>query len=61
MMTDDTRHRIFQKGLKATKGVYLEFDGIPFIILEHKLLECQNGPDHNRALKEKKSINSKVK
>jgi len=52
MMTDDTRHHIFWKRLKATKGVYLEFDGIPFIILEHKLLECQNG--HNRALKEKK-------
>ena len=60
-MTADSRHCIFWKGLKATKGVYYEFDGIPFIILEHKLLECQNGPDRNRALKEKQSINSKVK
>jgi len=60
MMTDDSRHHIFWKGLKATKGVYLEFDGIPFIILGHKLLECQNGPEAS-ALKEKQSINSKVK
>ena len=62
MMTDDTRHRIFWKDVQATKGVHLEFDGIPFnIILGHKLLECQNGPDRNRALKEKQPINSKVK
>lgn len=55
--TDSTaniiRHRIFWKDIQATKGVNLEFDGIPFIILGHKLLECQNGPDRNRALKEK--------
>jgi len=60
-MKDDSRHRIFWKDVQATKGVHLEFDGIPFIISGHKLLECQNGPDRNRALKEKQSINSKVK
>ena len=31
-----------------------EFDGIPFVILGSKLLECQNGPDRNKALKEKR-------
>lgn len=43
------RHRIYWKDVQATKGVHLEFDGIPFLILGHKLLECQNGPDRNRA------------
>ena len=35
--------------MQEIKGVYLEFDGIPFIIIGHKLLECQNVPE-NRAL-----------
>ena len=55
------RHRIYWKDVQATKGVHLEFDGIPFVILGHKFLECQNGPDRNRALKEKQSISKKVK
>jgi len=50
MMNDDSRHRIFRKDFQETKGVHLEFDGISFIMLGHKLLECQNGPDRNRAL-----------
>jgi len=61
MMKNDSRHCIFWKDVQATKGVHFEFDGIPFIILGHKLLECQNGPDCNRALKEKQSINLKLK
>ena len=36
--------------MQEIKGVYLEFDEIPFIILGHKLLECQNVPEKNRAL-----------
>ena len=53
-------HRVFWKDTQATKGVNLEFDGIRFIILGHKLLECQNGPDHNRALKERQADSIKV-
>ena len=30
------RHRIYWKDVQATKGVHLEFDGIPFVILGHK-------------------------
>ena len=47
--------------MQEIKGVYLEFDGIPFIILGHKLLECQNGPEKNRALEERQSTNKRVK
>ena len=47
--------------MQEIKGVYLEFDGIPFIILGHKLLECQNGPEKNRALEESQSTNKRVK
>ena len=61
-MKDDSRHHIFWKDVQGTKGVHLEFDGIPInISLGHKILECPNGPDRNRALKEKQPINSKVK
>ena len=56
MMNDDSRHRIFRKYFQETKGVHLEFDGISFIMLGHKLLECQNGPDRNRALKENNQL-----
>ena len=38
---------------KMCKGKNLNFDGIPFVILGPKLFECQNGPDHNKALTEK--------
>ena len=47
--------------MQEIKGVYLEFDGIPFIILGHKLLECQNGPEKNRALEERQSTSKRVK
>ena len=47
--------------MQEIKGVYLEFDGIPFIILGHKLLECQNGPEKNRALEERQSTGKRVK
>ena len=47
--------------MQEIKGVYLEFDGIPFIILGHKLLECQNGPEKKRALQERQSTNKRVK
>ena len=47
--------------MQEIKGVYLEFDGIPFIILGHKLLECQNGPEKNKALEERQSTNKRVK
>ena len=32
-------------------GCSLRFDGIPFQIVGVKILECQNGPDRNKALK----------
>ena len=47
--------------MQEIKGVYLEFDGIPFIILGHKLLECQNGPEKNKAPEERQSTNRRVK
>ena len=47
--------------MQEIKGVYLEFDGIPFIILGHKRLECQNGPEKKRALQERQSTNKRVK
>ena len=53
-------HRVFWKDIQATKGVNLEFDEIPFIILGHRLLECQNGPDGNRAPKERQANTIKV-
>ena len=34
-------------------GCRLSFDGIPFQIVGVKVLECQNGPDRNKALKRK--------
>ena len=34
-----------------TAGCSLRFDGIPFQIVGVKILECQNGPDRNKALK----------
>ena len=29
---NNLRHRIYWKDIQATKGVHLEFDGIPFLI-----------------------------
>ena len=36
-------------------GCRLSFDGIPFQIVGVKVLECQNGPDRNKALKRKEA------
>ena len=36
-------------------GCTLRFDGIPFQIVGVKILECQNGPDRNKALKRKEA------
>ena len=58
---NNSRHRIYWKDIQATKGVHLEFDATPFVILGHKLLKCENGPDRNRALKEKQSISKRQK
>ncbi|KAJ7386133.1 hypothetical protein OS493_012477 [Desmophyllum pertusum] len=57
---NNLRHLVFWKDIRATKALNLEFDGIPFIIFGHKRLECQNGPDYNKALKEKQENNLKI-
>lgn len=45
------KHRIQWIDSQDTAGCKQTFDGIPFQIIGVKILECQNGPDRNRALK----------
>ena len=47
-------HRI-QWADSQMAGCRLSFDGIPFQIVGVKFLECQNGPDRNKALKRKEA------
>ncbi|KAJ7384053.1 hypothetical protein OS493_024067 [Desmophyllum pertusum] len=47
-------HRIFWKDTQDVSGVMLEYDGVPYIILGTKVLECRHGPDRNKAMKARK-------
>ena len=49
------KHRIQWADSQKTAGCKLRFDDIPFQIFGVKILECQNGPDRNRALKRKEA------
>ena len=43
-------------------GTQIPYTGIPFQIVGKKVLECQHGPDRNKALKKKyaqRKVNSK--
>lgn len=53
-------NRIFWKDTREVSGTRLEHDGIPFVILGTKLLECRHGPDRNKALKAKKLAEKEV-
>lgn len=46
-------HRIFWNESQETASVKLEFDGVPFKVLGVRVLECQNGPDRNKTLKQR--------
>ena len=48
-------HKIQWADSQETAGCSLRFDGIPFQIVGVKILECQNGPDRNKALKRKEA------
>uniref|UniRef100_UPI00358F755C uncharacterized protein isoform X2 n=1 Tax=Myxine glutinosa TaxID=7769 RepID=UPI00358F755C len=46
-------HRVCWRDTRSTLGASLAFDGIPYIVLGKRRMECQNGPDRNKALKER--------
>uniref|UniRef100_A0A8C4NAP9 Uncharacterized protein n=1 Tax=Eptatretus burgeri TaxID=7764 RepID=A0A8C4NAP9_EPTBU len=46
-------HRVCWRDTRSTLGASLTFDGIPYIVLGKRRMECQNGPDRNKALKER--------
>lgn len=48
-------HHIQWADSQEMTGCRLSFDGIPFQIVGVKVLECQNGPDRNKALKRKEA------
>ena len=48
-------HKIQWADSQEMAGCSLRFDGIPFQIVGVKILECQNGPDRNKALKRKEA------
>ena len=48
-------YRIQWADSQDTAGCEQTFDDIPFHIIGVKILECQNGPDENRALKRKEA------
>ena len=48
-------HKIQWADSQETAGCSLRYDGIPFQIVGVKILECQNGPDRNKALKRKQA------
>lgn len=59
--TDDLkkkRHRLYWSESQDISCARMEFDGCSYMVLGKKRMECQNGPDRNRA---KKSIQSKQK
>jgi len=44
-------------------GTQIPYSGIPFQIVGKKVLECQHGPDRNKALKKKyaqRKVNSQL-
>ena len=55
------KHRIFWCDTQTKKlgGTKVEFDGIPYMVLGKRTLECQHGPDRNIA-KRKRAISSEV-
>ncbi|XP_028415032.1 uncharacterized protein LOC114538114 [Dendronephthya gigantea] len=50
------KHRVRWQDPQETTGFKLEFDGIPFEIAGIRILDCQNGPDKNKAKKEKEAL-----
>jgi hypothetical protein len=50
------KHRVRWQDPDETTGYKLEFDGIPFEITGMKILDCQNGPDKNKAKKKKEAL-----
>ena len=52
-VTEDVGPRDIRWQQKAEGFLSLNFDGIPFVNLGNKLLECQHGPDRNIRAKEK--------
>ena len=47
-------HRLYWEEPKEVHGKKIEFTGVPFYILDCKILDCQHGKDRNAALKRKK-------
>ena len=50
------KHRVRWQDPDETTGYKLEFDGVPFEIAGLKILDCQNGPDKNKAKKKKEAL-----
>ena len=55
------KHRIRWEDQHDSRGFKLEFKGMPFEIMGVKILECQNGPDGNKAKKKKESAKKSVR
>ena len=53
---NDKKHRIRWKDLEESTGCKISFDGVPFQIVGVKILDCQNGPDKNKAKKENEAV-----
>ena len=49
-----SKHRIHWEDTKSTKDG-LKFDGVPFMILDTMLLDCQHGSDRHVAAKKKRA------
>ena len=47
-------HRLYWEEPKEVHGKKIQFTGVPFYILDCKILDCQHGKDRNAALKRKK-------
>jgi len=53
---NDKKHRIRWQDLEESTGCKISFDGVPFQIVGVKILDCQNGPDKNKAKKENEAL-----
>ena len=53
-------HRVWWQDTQHINGPRLDYDGMPFMVLGKKTLECHNGPDRNKAQKAKRKKSKQV-